>query len=74
MGELLTQSRNMSSLYLNLVCLFTKFEGCCYAEFILMQILEEYLDIHYNIFPIEGAMMELMTVLVSFSYRATVEG
>ena len=52
------QSTNMSSSYLNLACLFTKFEVCYCAQTILMQVLEEYLDIHNYIFQIEGAMTE----------------
>ena len=64
----------MSSSYLNLVCLFTQFEVRCYAQTILMQVLEEYLDFRNDIFQIEGAMTEWMIVWVSFSTRATVEG
>ena len=48
----------MSRSYLNLVCLFTKFDVRYYAQTILMQVLEEYLDIHNDIFQIEGAMTE----------------
>ena len=39
-----------------------------------MQVLEEYLDIHNDIFQIEGATMEWIMVWVSFSPRATIEG
>ena len=52
------QSMNMSSSYLNLLCLFTKFEECCYAQTIFMKVLEDHLDIHNDFFQIEGAMTE----------------
>ena len=57
-GELLTQSTQKRSMYLNFVCLFTKSKICFCAATILMQALEEYLDIHNDIFQTEGAMME----------------
>ena len=47
----------MSSSYLDLVCLFKKFEVCGYAQTILIQVLE-ILDIHNDIFQIEGALTE----------------
>ena len=49
-------------------CLLTKSEMCCYAQTILLQVLEEYLDIHNDIFQIEGAMAEWMIVCVNWQH------
>ena len=46
----------------------------CRAETIPMQVLEEYLDVHNNIFQIEGARTERMIAVVSFSPTVTVDG
>ena len=76
LGDLLTHSQWIRIVHIEtlFVCLFTKFEVCCLAQTIFMRVLEEYLDIHNNIFQIEGAMMEWKTVWVSFSPIATNEG
>ena len=60
MGELLTHSQQIRGVHKKTfsVSLFTKSEMCCCAEAILMQVFEEYQDIHNDIFQIEGAMTE----------------
>ena len=41
---------NEYEYFISKPCLFTKFEVCCYVQTILMQVLEEYLDIHKSSF------------------------
>ena len=76
MGELLTHNQRILVVHIStlFICSFTKFEVCCYAQTIFMQVLEEYLNIHNDMFQIEGAKTERMIAWVSFSSTAIVEG
>ena len=60
MGEFLTHNQRILVVHIStlFICSFTKFEVCCHAQTIFMQVHEEYLDIHNDIFQIEGAMTE----------------
>ena len=56
MGELLTTVNKYEEFMFKL-CFFAKSEICCCAETIQMQIPKQYLDIHKDIFKIEGAVI-----------------